>query len=605
MKKKWVSAASLTIITAVLVLLLDIAGLIGPLENKAYDGWFYLRSEIGAGGATTEPVSVIVGIDDKTFDDPLFSIPQTLWHKYFEKVIMALADSGAKAICLDFLLPRAMFDDMTPKYSQAWLRAIFYAKRKGAPVIGGLIQLNDKQIAPDKKYLQIIEKKNMGLFNLTVDSDDFVRRQRLFILTGSEGDGHLFSLSLLAARALKSDLEPPKETIFIDFKINPTPFTRESFSELYHRAIAGDLEFFKSRFKDKVVFIGEIDSLTQDKHSTPLFHVIKKGSWRTPGVEIHAQTMDTLVNDRIFDEPDFRERGALYLLLAFLISVAAVYGDARKLPFWFLILFPIWAATCFISYLHYLILPFAGGAIAIILGQTLAFTWRHLVLDAEKRKIKAVFERYLPAKVVTHFISSKDDDFYRGESLRLCLLFSDIRGFTTYSENKEPTEVVGRLNEYFEAMAHVVVEEGGVVDKFLGDGLMAFFGALYNEENPSLSGVKAALAMLDNLDALNAQWEADGQETFRIGIGLHTGEVKVGNIGSEKKTEYTVIGDVVNLAARLQDKTKALGESIVISQEIFEEAGEFINVKDLGVTDIKGRAASRVYGLMSLKEEQT
>ncbi|MDY6852703.1 MAG: adenylate/guanylate cyclase domain-containing protein, partial [Thermodesulfobacteriota bacterium] len=162
---------------------------------------------------------------------------------------------------------------------------------------------------------------------------------------------------------------------------------------------------------------------------------------------------------------------------------------------------------------------------------------------------------------------------------------------------------VGRLNEYFEAMSAVIVSEGGVVDKFLGDGIMAFFGAFDEEPPPSLAGARAALKMLADLERLNAGWEARGEETFRIGVGMHTGMVKIGNIGSHNKMEYTVIGDAVNLASRLQDKTKSLGEPIVMSEETYHDLTGVAMAEDKGFLDIKGRAQSRVYALKGLKEK--
>ncbi|MFH1090151.1 MAG: adenylate/guanylate cyclase domain-containing protein, partial [Pseudomonadota bacterium] len=190
-----------------------------------------------------------------------------------------------------------------------------------------------------------------------------------------------------------------------------------------------------------------------------------------------------------------------------------------------------------------------------------------------------------------------------GESKRLCLMFTDIRNFTTYSEKKEPTEVVSRLNEYLEAMSGVITSEGGVVDKYLGDGIMAFFGAFDEKVPATLAGARAALGMLEKLEKLNAKWSAEGLETFKIGIGMHTGVVKIGNIGSQNKMEFTVIGDAVNLASRLQDKTKELNEAIVISGESYQDLGAAALVDDRGYVDIKGRSQTKVYALKGLRGE--
>ncbi|MCP4646563.1 MAG: adenylate/guanylate cyclase domain-containing protein, partial [bacterium] len=185
--------------------------------------------------------------------------------------------------------------------------------------------------------------------------------------------------------------------------------------------------------------------------------------------------------------------------------------------------------------------------------------------------------------------------------MRLCILFSDIRNFTKYSETRSPEEVVSRLNEYFEAMSEAVFSEGGIVDKFLGDGLMAFFGAFDDPGkpagpiySPSLPGVRAAINMLDRLEKLNQNWQKQGQETFRIGVGIHTGEVKVGNIGSHNKMEYTIIGDAVNLTSRIQEKTKALKETILVSEAVYDDLTDVIEAEDKGIEEIRGRSPIRI-----------
>lgn len=208
--------------------------------------------------------------------------------------------------------------------------------------------------------------------------------------------------------------------------------------------------------------------------------------------------------------------------------------------------------------------------------------------------------------MVSQLLASKDTDFLRGENRRLCILFSDIRGFTKYSESRNPEEVVSRLNEYFEAMSEAVTVEGGIVDKFLGDGLMAFFGAFEDPENPvspNMAGIRASLNMLDKLEKLNHKWKEQGQQTFKIGIGIHTGVVKVGNIGSNTKTEYTIIGDAVNLTSRLQDKTKSLNETVIMSENVYEDIADQIVAEDRGIVEIRGRSPVRVYALRDERRE--
>jgi len=592
--------AVLALASAAVVLLLDLGLILRPLELKAYDGLFFLRERFGLVSSRPDSPVFLVEIDDQTFDDQIFQIPQTLWHQHFGAVITGLADAGAKVIGLDFILPQALFDELVPDYSRTWLRTLVYARSKAAPVVTGLVQTADRRIAPQSRYLQVLGAGNIGLFNLTTDADDFIRRQRLFFPSADDSSQGLYSVAFLLAKTYRPELVLPAETVYIDYTADETAFPRRSFAQVYQRIKAQDRSYLQRNFKGKIVLIGQTDSLTQDRHPTPLYYLIGAGPKRTPGVEILAQTVSTLLAGRFFAETGPAQRFLIYLALALLVTALTVYASPSRLP----VLIPAvvlgWLVLNLTAFVHYFILPAVGGLTALLLGFGGAFSYRHWIVDREKRKIRAVFQRYLPDKVVRKLLASRDEEFFRGENRRLCLMFTDIRGFTTYSEKRPPAEVVGRLNEYFAAMSAIIASEGGAVDKFLGDGIMAFFGAFDDQGRPSLAGARAALKMLAELDRLNAAWSTRGLETFRIGIGLHTGHVMIGNIGSPNKMEYTVIGDAVNLASRLQDKTKDLGEAIVISREVYHDLADEALVEDRGLVDIKGRAQTRVYALKGL-----
>ena len=599
--RRWAVLIAGALITAGIVFLAEVLGWLQPLENKAFDGLFYLRAKTGPSEQRPPSPVALIAIDDATFADENFRIPQILWHKYFAQVIKALADGQARAVGLDFLLPQAMFDDLVPEYSRTWLKIFVYAQRAGAPVITGYIHMGGRRITPLSRYMQVIGPERLGLFNLTTDSDDFIRRQRLYF-PADNGNG-VSSVAWLLAKAYEPGLTLPAETIYIDYNPSPGAVSAFSFARVYEKAVQGETEFFIKNFQGRVVLIGETDALTQDRHPTPMYYLASAGHKRTPGVEIMAQTVAALVEHRFFKETPAWLNPILYFGLALAAGGLTLYAPARLWPLWAPTVFLILAAGGLAAFKAYTILPLAGGSAALVIGQTWSFFYRYLVVDRDKRRTKNLFARYLPAKVIDKALAGREADFMKGENRRLCVMFTDIRSFTTYSEKKEPAEVVARLNEYFEAMSEVVVSQGGVVDKFLGDGIMAFFGAFDHGPPPSEAGARAALRMLDVLDKLNKKWEAAGQEIFRIGIGLHTGQVKVGNIGSEKKMEYTVIGDAVNLASRLQDKTKVLGEDIVISQSVYDDLGESAIARDLGVVDIKGREQSRVFGLKGLEEK--
>jgi len=180
------------------------------------------------------------------------------------------------------------------------------------------------------------------------------------------------------------------------------------------------------------------------------------------------------------------------------------------------------------------------------------------------------------------------------------VLFSDIRSFTTFSEGKDPQQVVTQLNEYFDKMVGCIMENGGTVDKFIGDAIMAVFGGLLDLENPCESAVRAAEQMRFELALLNQKWVNEGLPTLENGIGLHYGEVLEGTIGSKDRKQFTVMGDTVNTAARLEGTTKRRDSKVIISASVFDRLTAELKklFKSLGSTKVKGKTkAIAIYGL--------
>jgi adenylate cyclase len=202
----------------------------------------------------------------------------------------------------------------------------------------------------------------------------------------------------------------------------------------------------------------------------------------------------------------------------------------------------------------------------------------------ERDKLKTTMGKYHTEEVLAHVMAGAVE--LGGESLEVTILFCDLRDFTTLSEKRTAHEIVEILNEYFTVMVDIVMDERGAVDKYIGDNIMAVFGAPVSRPDDAIRAVRAAVRMRDALAALNAKHP--GRPPLRFGIGLHTGEVVAGNIGSQRRMEYTVIGDAVNLASRLESKTKELATDILISDATFAKAGA-INVEAAGALHVKGR----------------
>ncbi len=206
----------------------------------------------------------------------------------------------------------------------------------------------------------------------------------------------------------------------------------------------------------------------------------------------------------------------------------------------------------------------------------------------ERDKLRTTFGKYMTAAVMEHLMNGKVS--LGGETLQVTILFTDIRSFTTISEKMDAQALVGLLNEYFTEMVTIVMEEDGVVDKYIGDAIMAVFGAPVPKPNDAVNAVRAAVRMRHALRTLNERLADRGLAPLRTGIGIHTGEVVAGNIGSEARMEYTVIGDAVNLASRLESNTKDLGVNILISEDTYQLVKHKVVARQVREITVKGRA---------------
>jgi adenylate cyclase len=205
----------------------------------------------------------------------------------------------------------------------------------------------------------------------------------------------------------------------------------------------------------------------------------------------------------------------------------------------------------------------------------------------ERDKLRTTMGKYMTEAVVAHLMAG--EVALGGKTLEVSILFCDLRDFTTLSEKRKAEEIVALLNEYFTEMVDCVMAEGGVVDKYIGDNIMAVFGAPVSRPDDAQRAVRSALHMREALVKLNTRFEERGWPTLRFGIGIHTGEVVAGNIGSAKRMEYTVIGDAVNLASRLETKTKELACDLLISEATYARCKDVIDGEPAGEVKVKGR----------------
>jgi len=357
----------------------------------------------------------------------------------------------------------------------------------------------------------------------------------------------------------------------------------------------------KAALAGKLVFVG-LTYAASDKVATSLDRT-------ADGVELHATLVENVLGDRLL-----RFTGDLALLAATLVLSAIVctaqLRRVRRRPW----VPPVIALAAILAYVAFAGVMFARGAvIAIAVPCVLAFT----VLIAatvgglategrEKARLRAVFSQYVAGPVVDRILADPARARLGGERKELTVLFSDIRGFSLFSEQMPPEQLAAFLGEYLTPMTELVLASGGTLDKYIGDAVMAIWGAPIDVPDHASRACEVALKMQEALVGLNKTWARSGKPAVAIGIGINTGAMAVGNMGSAARFDYTVLGDQVNLGARLEALTKELGVGILVGEATARgAAGDFV-FREIDVVRVKGRAgAVPVFELVGRKGDVT
>lgn len=338
-------------------------------------------------------------------------------------------------------------------------------------------------------------------------------------------------------------------------------------------------------FRDKLVFVGLTALSENDVHTSPF------GGPPLPGVQLHAAAADDLLSGRTMRRAPGWTSAAVTAAVSLLAGVMAVVIPVRlALPaIGVLAVALAWALTSAMGQgLWIAIVAPAFGLTAAAFGGTI---WQWAVEGRQKRQIKALFGRYVSPDVFSHLVANPDVEL-GGQRREMSVLFSDIRGFTSASEKASPEAVVAQLNEYFTAMVEVLFRHQGTLDKFVGDMVMGLFGAPVADPRHADHAVAAAVEMVEVLDRLNAGWAARGMPPLDIGIGVNSGEMIAGNIGSTSIMSYTVIGDAVNLGARLESLNKEFGTRILISEATRARLTTPVATRAMGAVTVKGKTTA-------------
>ncbi|MEO5897622.1 MAG: adenylate/guanylate cyclase domain-containing protein [Vicinamibacterales bacterium] len=342
-------------------------------------------------------------------------------------------------------------------------------------------------------------------------------------------------------------------------------------------------------FKNKIVFIGFTASGLVDIFQTPF------GSEGTmPGIQLHASVADGVLSNRFIQPAPERSRIASIGAAAILVSVLTVFAPFTLAAVAALVAAAGWtwvsSRTFGSGTWINMVQPLAAMGLSLFAGTA----YRYFVEDREKRKVSRLFGRYVSRDVYAQLIDNPALAELGGKRREMSVLFSDIRGFTTVTERGNPEELVAQLNEYFSRMVEIVFHHHGTVDKFVGDMVMALFGAPVDDSAHAEHAVAAAVDMVKELGELNRKWTAEGKPPLDIGVGVNTGDMIAGNIGSSSIMSYTVIGDNVNLGSRLESLNKEYGTRIIISDATKRRLTGHYDVRPLGDVVVKGKTKSIV-----------
>ncbi|MEO5926757.1 MAG: adenylate/guanylate cyclase domain-containing protein [Bryobacteraceae bacterium] len=556
--------------TVVTVLLSDVR-LFKILNAKALDSHFLLR-----GKQPTQDI-VLVTADQKALDK--FKDVQLFWHPHYADVIHAVSKGGAKVLGLDlaFGVPVSQWE---PDHDRLLAEAVTSAPMP--VVVGYVAALNTNQaINPVPVNMLASALGLAGFSNLTTDAeDDFIRRQELF----EDGEEMSWAMRVTEKFLGKVPQDIPLDknrSIFINYRGGPGTFPRVSMADV----VDAPEQQLKQWFQGKIVLLGTDFPGDSDRRNTPFFTVFSGDQWQTAGVEIHANTIETLLQRNFLQpSPQWARIGAIFAGAGATVAVVAESSALAAIPG----LLGIGLAVALITHLLFLqgtILPTAEIMVAATICLIGAIIYRFVTAEQRGDLFREAVSLFVGKRVAASLDNARTIGL-TGKRETVTILFTDIRGFTAYTEKvceeEGPEFLVQKLNEYMGTMAGIIVTFGGHVNKFIGDGILAVFSDEDEGAKPGDHPMRAVRCATRMVTAASQ---------FQTGAGLHTGLAVVGNVGSADKMEYTVLGDTVNLASRLESLNKEHKTKLLMSETTQQALNGSIETTHLGSVPVRGKAA--------------
>lgn len=522
---------------------------------------------------------VVVGMEEKAL---LKEKPLVFWYPEIGMFLRKMDEFGAGVVGIDVIPVHALGEKMADAARSVVSSGL--AEKHGRfldelgrqtdnSLLGPLLEVSgrikivqgvaDENVPYYYGLLAFMENVRPASVKLTIDEDQGIRRQRVIY------DENLWSFPHAVSVASGGDGDIGEPVVLINYLIEKDiPYY--SFTDVLRGRHAGD------KFAGKTVLLGYITTY-DDIHSTPLGR-------RLPGVKIHAAAVETLLGRSFLRIAPLRCEAAVLFFLTAAGLVAAIALRPALAVFASLSLMAAYALFNLFLFSRGHVAALFPHVLSPLLVLTFVYPYRYFVEERSRKKIYRTFSYYMDGHVIDTLITKSPESLLRGERQELCIFFLDIRDFTALAHEEEPENIIAFLNRFFGLATEIIQRHEGFVNKFIGDAVLAFFGSERAVDN----ALRAAAEIVEGTGKINRDVIFSKPWTLRIGIGIHWGGVIVGNIGSEKKMDFTIIGDSVNIASRVEGLTKRLDRAVLVTETAYRRAGREFDLENLGEFKIRG-----------------
>jgi adenylate cyclase len=622
------------------------------IHGWSIDALTALRWEVF--GTRRDPASTpvaVIAIDEETYDTPPFKGSPTLtWTTEISRVLDAVLGGGAKVVGFDIVFPTSIEQSEIPfgddllggrmrGFDRPFLRSLATGASAGKVVLGEVLR-GERSIRPSPgQRIAVGQQKNIRALNIYSDPDEVVRKMPLTVRI----DGNRVpSMALeLASRALNTEpvlaedgsvmlagyLVPSAvpNTLTLNFEGGANDVQTFSFADLRACVERTNADFFQREFANKIVIFGTLLDSDDRKLTSKRFATGLDGS-RAPrcalppvtptaaqfkrssiaGVYIHATAVHNLMaRDAVVELGQFT---ATIIAIAFaaLASISARMLAPGGAAGAYVGMVVAWTGFATLAFSRSLVLPLSEPFLAGLASMAAIVAYRLVVTDKGERLLRRSFALYLSPQVIDKMLASNKLPVLGGETREVTVFFSDLAGFSSVAEKMAPVELVAFINEYLSAMTDIIESHGGYIDKYIGDSIVAVFGAPADDNEHASNAARAALGCRARLDELNQGSAAFQGYKVAHRMGLNSGEALVGNIGSRRRFNYSVMSDAVNVASRLEGANKYYGTTIAASETTVALTGSEFLWRELDAIRVHGRSNPvKIYELIAEAGEGT